>query len=186
MTRRLLNLMTALSLLLCVAVVALGVRSYWVNDRLLFPRPSGLGVAILSERGEITVLAFGDHDSVTKTTSVATAVPPIVLSHFVLLIPAAVIPFFWAICHTRWWRKRKGRMSAGHCPFCGYDLRATPGGCPECGGGRRGGTYIGGRAPHRRGGCLGSSALALASPSSALSDCRSGTDERRDRGDGPR
>src|SRR5688572_3907797 len=33
MKRRLLNLLTALSLLLCVAVVALWVRSYWVKDQ---------------------------------------------------------------------------------------------------------------------------------------------------------
>ena len=34
MTRRLLNFLTALSLLLCVAVVALWVRSYWVSDEV--------------------------------------------------------------------------------------------------------------------------------------------------------
>jgi len=29
--------------------------------------------------------------------------------------------------------RRRVRTSRGHCPRCGYDLRATPGRCPECG-----------------------------------------------------
>jgi len=40
-----------------------------------------------------------------------------------------LIPLFW-LARKRGW---VGRRSAGHCPRCGYDTRATPNRCPECG-----------------------------------------------------
>ena len=57
MRRRLLNLLTLLSLLLCVVVVALCVRSYGGTDRLeLLERTSGWGVYLC--RGHFTVTTY--------------------------------------------------------------------------------------------------------------------------------
>ena len=50
---------------------------------------------------------------------------PCYLISLVLAMPLAL--FF------RSWHLRRRLIRAGCCPECGYDLRATPHGCPECG-----------------------------------------------------
>jgi hypothetical protein len=42
---------------------------------------------------------------------------------------AAILPLAWLVAKVR----SRARHREGFCPSCGYDLRATPERCPECG-----------------------------------------------------
>ena len=64
------------------------------------------------------------------------AVPP----RWRLAVPWPVVALAFALpplTRTAWAVRRRRRaarsIQCGHCPACGYDLRATPGRCPECG-----------------------------------------------------
>ena len=49
--------------------------------------------------------------------------------YWLLAVVTGVLPAAWL---RRRRRERRTRL-LGLCPRCGYDLRATPGRCPECG-----------------------------------------------------
>lgn len=51
-------------------------------------------------------------------------------------IPALIAAALTAILPALWcmrFHRRRLRVAMGHCAACGYDLRATPQHCPECG-----------------------------------------------------
>jgi hypothetical protein len=50
------------------------------------------------------------------------------IPYWLMLLVSSVPPALW-------WRDRRkrNRVQLGHCQTCGYDLRATPARCPECG-----------------------------------------------------
>ena len=151
MIRRLLNLLTALSLLLCVLTVVLWARSYFVRDAVEFMVGRRAGGAA-SAGGQLVVSVrkydldlgrrlnwnrdgFHDPDVGSRKSALANftwgfdsaaresiVVTPI----WPLAALAAIFPAI-ALYHRR--RRRK----PGVCSRCGYDLRATPDRCPECG-----------------------------------------------------
>ena len=52
------------------------------------------------------------------------------LPYWLLLCILSPLPLIWT---SLWARRRFGRITPGLCQKCGYDLRATPDRCPECG-----------------------------------------------------
>jgi hypothetical protein len=196
MKRRLLNLLTALSLVLCAASVVVWLRGYWRADLLQLSRVEFRGLQMTDEsysvhsaRGGVGVSwgytqfpfatradadkargrsgsdgRFHFHASTLYWLQYAggfyqqsgsrlrfgfgarsiNSVPPtsgpaviqrgwqVVLPWPAIVPAAAALPAARLGLAVRRARHRR-RLAAGLCPRCGYDLRATPDRCPECG-----------------------------------------------------
>ena len=177
MKRRLFNLAVGLSLVLCVATVAVWVRSYFATESFgwaSLERNATTGdvvqraYAIMWGRGSI---AFGylrtkydsGYSGLAKVPSgwefrrydpappslAGTPLPNdrlnVRFAGFQLrdtdfgwmLARQLVVPLwiflFAAIVPVLWGRRRRRQRSGRLCASCGYDLRATPDRCPECG-----------------------------------------------------
>jgi len=159
MRRRLFNVATALSLLVCVIVLALWLRSYWRRDawdwgtrtgragvdsfrgylsagRVEVP-PADLakiprGHLVHSEpasRAEATMLKPNWSFGVIRGTRIQQR--GITASD--VRVPHCLVALVASVAPGAWWYRRRRRPPPGCCPTCGYDLRATPGRCPECG-----------------------------------------------------
>lgn len=162
MPRRLFNLVAVLSLVLCVATVVVGVRSYWLgiqigyqspgpaagwqrqwsvgcySGRLPYIRPGWLAPGQPAEKGWFAHPRHarpGYHiDGVAgfERRTVTAADRWLSEVRFPIWILTAVFALAPAVALQRL-RRRLRRATRGQCPRCGYDLRATPGRCPECG-----------------------------------------------------
>src|SRR5688500_17921214 len=186
MTRRLLNLVTLVSLVLCAAAVALWVRSYWVADSFAWRRAPPDGATRVSASAALHTGRGGIMWQEVRTTRPAGDARPDGPPHVQFTPgwhtdprPRAVgggnpaMPFWRRLrfgydgnapltspgrishrcaCMPLWFpallaataatpglaawqgrRRRRRRAAAGNCARCGYDLRASPGRCPECG-----------------------------------------------------
>ena len=162
MTRRLLNVLTALSLLLWVAVCVLWVRSYWVWDHVSRHVCAGGAWHVLAANSNWGYVSFdwGRHaagDQPPRTVRLRRSGPPrspgpdplwrrgwtdyvvtrdgpyamrhAAAHHGWLAGVLVALPAARAVGMAR----RRSRARTGKCLCCGYDLRATPGRCPECG-----------------------------------------------------
>jgi len=144
MKRRLLNLLTVLSLLLCVAVVGLwavpGSRSFTFGLRLggyaYFGRSFSDRLAFGVAREDLPALLYYYAHGRANWPGGAGG-----FLYYRHPFARAVTGPYWfvAVCFAalpalRGWRRfRPVPRPAGLCPACGYDLRATPDKCPECG-----------------------------------------------------
>ena len=159
MRRRLLNLAVALSLILCVATISLWVRSYFMYD-LWIARPWGTYSSAESWRGDITIshvrnrphLSLSGREQMWRWRGFRLGRGPIRFyparhasepateysgpysdgytvgaPHWFIVLMSVVLPA------RRLWTRLRTRTNRGLCPSCGYDLRATPDRCPECG-----------------------------------------------------
>jgi hypothetical protein len=143
-----LNLATVLSLLMCAATVMLWVRSFVVADR--FWRINlGRYERVEVERGALRYASdqaspFDAESSWGhETLRPSPAADPVGRFLFDLRSRDVRVEVPWwsisagatliAGLHLFFLRRRRIADRAGLCPACGYDLRATPDRCPECG-----------------------------------------------------
>jgi hypothetical protein len=88
-------------------------------------------LATLSEyyRGRGADGILGVYWLATMEPNSGNAAQEVFLPHWLLALASGALPALWG---TRRWRKR-AKTRAGLCAVCGYDLRASPQRCPECG-----------------------------------------------------
>jgi hypothetical protein len=141
-----------ISLLLCIATIILWSRS----TRKLSPAaadsfdivhdvPNESYIWIISDQGRLAFCRQHGHDwhsphtafrilglEYASSTVGQSYLKDLYLPYWLLTVVTLILPL---ACTLSWIRRftTTRRQRAGLCPTCGYDLRATPDRCPECG-----------------------------------------------------
>jgi hypothetical protein len=137
--RILVNGATMLSMVLLVASAIFWLRSYVrptvntlgaeVPDLHTLLNTGEESHAAIIRKGTIAVYRYSWRDPVTRQFYLVSPAPMLVIPYWVLAIITAALPI---VRFGVWWRRWR-RHPEGCCSACGYDLRATPQRCPECG-----------------------------------------------------
>jgi 4-amino-4-deoxy-L-arabinose transferase-like glycosyltransferase len=160
--RRAFNFSAVVSAVLFVAVCVLWARSHWRFDRWTRNGPNSTQ-SMMSMSGRLIHTRATAPGLTATGTSTLTGPPAgfhsvvadpsspqsIVLDYpsgfarvhivnrwgtlTILMVPYWSLVLLCALLPAWWLVSPRSLTKAGHCPTCGYDLRATPDRCPECG-----------------------------------------------------
>ena len=167
LARRLFTLCSAVSLLLCVAACVLWVRGTRAQDTVLFGTHRHT-FQLMSSNGRVVLAqakpalpaalrADGVKWLIEPRTNWAAHGYPrlgfvskpfaygVVAPCWLLVLATAALPAAWLR------RRLSPPIPPGQCTRCGYDLRASPGRCPECGAANAGPGPSFATTPARRG-----------------------------------
>jgi len=121
--RYILNAATLVSLILCISL--LSGNGYLTFQNGVFFKPDDFATSRYSTYFGIAHL--------TQWTREAQHYYSVRIDRLPLCLLAAILPAFRATTFAVRWTRGTSRFESGQCLHCGYDLRATPNQCPECG-----------------------------------------------------
>ena len=110
-----------------------GMSSHPPPDGGTFTTNFGRADARIWHTDNYTAIPLGQFGVVSSTRQILTYGPRTDRRVSVPFWCVAAIFAVWPAVTVRQWIRRRGRHDPSHYRRCGYDLRATPGRCPECG-----------------------------------------------------